>query len=91
MVLIVPSGIETCIAIFIRIVDFVLIVPSGIETVLPTVLYSNGVLVLIVPSGIETNKRIVRSWLSEVLIVPSGIETRSKDGIKRAIASINCT
>ena len=44
VVLIVPSGIETYLVKTKQYDKWVLIVPSGIETVLPTVLYSNGVL-----------------------------------------------
>ena len=55
-VLIVPSGIETCICLFLRCFgEHVLIVPSGIETEEKL----GGMLlktVLIVPSGIETEQ-----------------------------------
>ena len=56
-VLIVPSGIETCLHPEILTVDCVLIVPSGIET-RKSILVDSCLLVLIVPSGIETALRI---------------------------------
>ena len=57
LVLIVPSGIETCLTHITYAVVPVLIVPSGIETLMKhTGKMCSGV--LIVPSGIETSELI---------------------------------
>ena len=55
VLLIVPYGIETCLAHCCAVAQHLLIVPYGIETISLLLLYIFNLLLLIVPYGIETD------------------------------------